>query len=205
MRSRDLNAGIGQGSQAWANDYRDFNQGKNDAYLQAVAQGGNTAGQALQQETALRSVPLNEANALLTGSQVNAPQLQQTQSPQIAPTDVVTAYNNSFNGQMQAYNAQVANQSAQMGGLFGLAGTLGGTALRYAPALLASARRLKRDIVQIGALTSGLPVYEFRYIGDEDRHIGVMAQDVIKVLPEAVHTDPAGFMMVDYDMVAAHG
>ena len=199
MRSRDLNAGIGQGSQAWANDYRDFNQGKNDAYLQAVAQGGNTAGQALQQETALRSVPLNEANALLTGSQVNAPQLQQTQSPQIAPTDVVGAYNNSFNGQMQAYNAQVANQSAQMGGLFGLAGTLGGAALRW------SDRRLKRDIVQIGALTSGLPVYEFRYIGEEDRHIGVMAQDVIKVLPEAVHTDPAGFMMVDYDMVAAHG
>jgi hypothetical protein len=201
MRSRLLNAGIAPGAEAWANEYRDFNQGKNDAWLQAVAQGGNTAGQALQQEAALRAVPLNEANALLTGSQVNAPQLQQTNPTQVAPTDVIGATNGAYANQVNAYNAQMANQSSALGGMFGLAGTLGAAALRF------SDRRLKRDIVPLGALTNGIPVYEFRYIWDDadERHIGVMAQDVVKVLPDAVRTNPAGFMMVNYEMVVRYG
>ncbi len=201
MRSRLLNAGIAPGSEAWANDYRSFNEGKNDAWLQAVAQGGNTAGQALQQEAGLRSVPLNEANALLTGSQVQTPQFQQLPGTNIAPTDVIGATNGAYANQLAAYNAANANNAAGLGGLFGLAGTLGSSAIRW------SDRRLKRDIRRLGALTSGIPVYEFRYIWDDadERHIGVMAQDVVKVLPGAVRVDPAGFMMVDYDMVAAHG
>ena len=57
------------------------------------------------------------------------------------------------------------------------------------------------------ATKNGIPVYEFRYIWDDadERHIGVMAQDVVQILPDAVRTDPAGFMMVDYDMVARYG
>lgn len=202
MRSRLLNAGIAPGSEAWANEYRDFNQGRNDAWLQAVAQGGNTAGQALQQEAALRAVPLNEANALLTGSQVSAPQFQQTGATPIAPTDVIGATNGAYANQLAAYNAQLANQSAGLGGLFGLAGTLGSAAIRF------SDRRLKRDVVRLGAFANGIPVYEFRYLWDDagERHIGVMAQDVAPALPDAVHADPlTGFLMVDYDKVAAHG
>lgn len=196
MRSRLLNAGVAPGSQAWANDYQQFNQAKNDARLQAVAQGGNTAGQALQQETALRAVPLNEANALLTGSQVQAPQLQQTAGTSVAPTDVVGAYNNSYNSQMQAYNAQMANQNASMGGLFGLAGTLGGAALRY------SDERLKTDIRRIGYADNGLPLYTFRYIADpHELQVGVMAQDVEKVKPDSVFHTPRGFKVVNYGTV----
>lgn len=196
MRSRLLNAGIAPGSEAWANDYRQFNEGKNDARLQAVAQGGNTAGQALQQETALRSVPLNEANALLTGSQVQAPQLQQTAGTQVAPTDVIGAYNNSYNAQMQSYNAQLANSNAQMGGLFGLAGTLGGAALRY------SDERLKTDIHRIGYADNGLPIYTFRYKSEPDEiQVGVMAQDVEKVRPDAVFHTSRGYKVVNYGAV----
>lgn len=201
MRSRLLNAGIAPGADAWANEYRDFNQGRNDAWLQAVAQGGNTAGQALQQEAGLRSIPLNEASALLTGQQVQTPQFQPIQGTNIAPTDVIGAVNGGYANQMAAYNAQQAQANAGLGGLFGLAGTLGSAAIRF------SDRRLKRNIRRLGALTNGIPVYSFRYIWDDadGRHVGVIAQDVLKIMPEAVTVNPAGFMMVNYDMVARHG
>lgn len=199
MRSRLLNAGIAPGSEAFNNEQRQFDQGRNDAWLQAVAQGGNTAGQALQQEAGLRSVPLNEANALLTGSQVQTPQFQQTAQTPVAPTDVIGAYNNSYQGQLQAYNAQVANQNATMGGLFGLAGTLGGAAIRY------SDRRVKEDIHRIGAADNGLPLYTFRYKGEPDMEIGVMAQDVEKVQPWAVGEDSRGVKMVDYARIFGNG
>ena len=62
----------------------------------------------------------------------------------------------------------------------------------------ASDRRLKTDIVQVGMLRAGIPLYRFRYIGRKEIHVGVMAQDVLSVVPEAVTTDASGFMRVDY-------
>jgi hypothetical protein len=66
-----------------------------------------------------------------------------------------------------------------------------------------SDRRAKDDILPIGKLDSGLPVYSYRYKGSMLPQIGVMAQDVEKVAPHAVHTDPAsGLKRVDYAAVA---
>jgi hypothetical protein len=74
-----------------------------------------------------------------------------------------------------------------MGGLFGLAGTLGGAAMKYGPGLFAlSDARAKKDIVQIGNAHNGLPLYAYRYKGSDTPQIGLMAQDVEKVNPDAV-------------------
>jgi hypothetical protein len=64
-----------------------------------------------------------------------------------------------------------------------------------------SDRRLKRDIVQVGTLPSGIHLYEFNYIWGGPRYVGVMAQDVLKVMPEAVIIDQYGFYRVDYSMI----
>jgi hypothetical protein len=48
----------------------------------------------------------------------------------VNPTDVLGAYNQQYQGQLAAYNAQQQSNAAGMGGLFGLAGTLGGAAIR---------------------------------------------------------------------------
>ena len=61
-----------------------------------------------------------------------------------------------------------------------------------------SDRRLKADIVQVGLLRTGIPLYRFRYLWSEEVHVGVMAQDVLPIVPEAVTTDAAGFMRVNY-------
>jgi len=53
---------------------------------------------------------------------------------------------------------------------------------------LVSDERLKTDIKPLGTAGSvlGLPAYEFRYKGDKKKRKGFMAQDVQKVLPDAV-------------------
>lgn len=65
----------------------------------------------------------------------------------------------------------------------------------------ASDRRLKRDVVKLGERPDGLGVYAFRYLWSELLHVGVMAQEVLKVKPEAVLTLPSGYMAVDYGML----
>ena len=61
--------------------------------------------------------------------------------------------------------------------------------------------RLKTDIEKVGVSANGLPVYTFRYIGGDAVYRGVMAQDVLKVLPEAVSIMPNGYLAVRYDML----
>ena len=61
--------------------------------------------------------------------------------------------------------------------------------------------RLKTDIRQVGTTAHELPLYTFRYIGEDDRYEGVMAQDVLKVMPEAVSVGEDGYYRVDYAML----
>lgn len=51
-----------------------------------------------------------------------------------------------------------------------------------------SDKREKKDIKPLGNTGSilGLPAYKFKYKGEDKEHVGFMAQDVQKVLPEAV-------------------
>lgn len=58
--------------------------------------------------------------------------------------------------------------------------------------------RLKDGIERVGALPNSLPLYRFRYCFRPDVYVGVMAQDVQAVMPEAVQVGPAGIMRVDY-------
>ncbi|MEP2891144.1 tail fiber domain-containing protein [Tateyamaria sp.] len=60
---------------------------------------------------------------------------------------------------------------------------------------------LKTDIQKIGTTAHGLPLYNFRYIGGDQLFEGVMAQDVLKVVPEAVVQSAYGFYAVDYGML----
>jgi hypothetical protein len=57
--------------------------------------------------------------------------------------------------------------------------------------------RLKRDVETMQAGAS-LPLYAFKYLDDDTEYVGVMAQDVLKVRPDAVSTGPDGFYRVNY-------
>ena len=59
--------------------------------------------------------------------------------------------------------------------------------------------RLKHDIVLLGRLEDGLGYYRFVYNGGHTAYVGVMAQEVQTVMPEAVIRGADGYMRVSYD------
>ncbi|HEY6631598.1 MAG TPA: tail fiber domain-containing protein, partial [Rhizobiaceae bacterium] len=61
--------------------------------------------------------------------------------------------------------------------------------------------RLKTDIEKVGVAANGLPLYTFKYLGGDAVYRGVMAQDVLRIRPEAVSTMPNGYLAVHYDML----
>ncbi|MGY4306388.1 hypothetical protein ACVIJ6_003631 [Bradyrhizobium sp. USDA 4369] len=58
---------------------------------------------------------------------------------------------------------------------------------------------LKRDIVVLGRLGNGIGYYRFSYIGNPKAYVGVMAQDVMNVVPDAVTRGRDGYLRVDYE------
>ncbi len=61
--------------------------------------------------------------------------------------------------------------------------------------------RLKTDIRRVGTAAHDLPLYAFRYIGEPGRYEGVMAQDVLGIMPEAVSVADDGYYRVDYELL----
>lgn len=217
MRTRLINQGIGQGSQAYQREMDTFNQMKNDARMQAVLQGQQygLAGrnQEIREYDAQRNAPLNEFIGLTSGTQVTNPSFASGGNTGMQGVDYAGLVNQNYQNQMAQYNAKQAGSNNMMSGLFGLggsflgaAGSAGGVAPLFAGL---SDVRLKKDILPLGT-ENGFPVYKFKYDTDHDyvRHvnlpdteyIGVMAQDVEKVMPEAVF-ELDGFKRVNYAMI----
>jgi outer membrane immunogenic protein len=65
--------------------------------------------------------------------------------------------------------------------------------------LVISDIRLKRDIALVGHRGDGLGLYRFKYLWSDNLYVGVMAQEVALLYPEAVARDPlSGYLSVDY-------
>ena len=59
--------------------------------------------------------------------------------------------------------------------------------------------RLKHDIVLVGRLNDGLGLYRFVYNGGSKAYVGVIAQDVEQVMPQAVERGTDGYLRVHYE------
>ena len=184
-----VNQGLRPGDEAYGNAMRVFDQGKNDAYQQAQLAALGLGPQLLQEEAMTRQMPLNELNALRTGSQVGMPQFQNQSGPQIQAPNYQNAAAQQAQYQQGLYNAQVGQSNALMGGLF----SLGGSAMT---GLAFSDRRLKSNVKRLGTHPRGIGIYAYDIF--DQREVGVMADEVREVLPEAVVLHPSGYWMVDY-------
>jgi hypothetical protein len=58
---------------------------------------------------------------------------------------------------------------------------------------------LKHDIVPLGHLSNGIGFYRFSYNGSNRTYVGVIAQEVLAVMPHAVVRDRDGSLRVFYD------
>ena len=59
--------------------------------------------------------------------------------------------------------------------------------------------RLKHDIVFLGYLNDGLGLYRFSYNGSDKPYVGVMAQEVERIVPAAVTRGRDGYLLVNYE------
>lgn len=97
--------------------------------------------------------------------------------------------------QERGYPFQVAQFLANIA--MGTGALSGSTTTTTQPSSFFSDRELKHDVKEIGQTNDGLPIYSFKYNGDNRTQIGLMAQDVEKKKPEAVGL-AAGYKTVDY-------
>lgn len=182
------NQGLVPGSEAYDNAMRDFNNAKNDAYTQANTAAINTMPQTYQLASAQYNQPLNALNAIRSGSQVTNPQFGSTPNQQTTTgANLLGAATQTGQYNQGLYNAGVGQANSFNSGLMGL-GAAGITAF--------SDRRLKSNIVRVGTHPLGIGIYAYDIFGRRD--IGVMADEVLAVLPVAVSMHPSGFMQVDY-------
>ena len=91
-----------------------------------------------------------------------------------------------------AYDPSGGNGNSGGGGSGGGGGGGGGSV---------SDIRLKEQIHLVGTTVFGLPLYDFSYIGHAGTYEGVMAQDVLKVMPEAVYKAADGYYRVKYNLL----
>lgn len=191
MRQDLLNRGIREGTPAFEAEMRRFNESRNDAFNQLALTG---RGQAMQELLTSRNQPINEITALLSGSQVQSPQFQSTPQTPVSGVDYAGLVSNN-------YNQQVAANNSMLGGLAGLGGSLiGGWA--KSGFMMPSDRKLKEGARVVGRLENGLPVWAFRYRGGDITMLGLMADEVEQIHPEAVG-EVSGYKAVDYDLAVA--
>lgn len=177
-----VNRGLRPGSTAYNNARDQFLQSRSSAFNNANLNNFNSA---LSSQLQLRNQPLNELLALAGQGQIQNPAFVNTPQTQVAGTDVAGITNSAFNQQMQGYQQ---NQAA-LGGLFSAGASL---------IPLLSDRRMKTDIEPVGKLDNGLTVYVYRYIDGGPFQIGLMADEVAEVHPNAVTRGADGFDRVRY-------
>lgn len=210
------NSGAHPGDPAYDNAMKLFTNQKQQAYQSAqdnamaqgrseqgmlYGEGANTNQQLFGQGYQSAGLPINLLNAMRSGSQVSMPGGQGLGNAGqgnvgIAPTDIQSPMNSAYQGQLNAYNAQTGSNNALMGDI----GTLGSAYM-----MKSSDRRLKKHVFRIGKSALGLPVYLFHYLWDKDTdplHVGVMAQHVERIKPEAVVKNSLGLRFVNYGLIS---
>jgi hypothetical protein len=143
--------------------------------------------QAIAEQMQRRGMSLNEMNALLSGQQVNMPNMPSFAAAQRSETpNILGATQMGYDAALGAANAQ----NAAFGNLLGAGAQLGSAAFMF------SDRRLKSNLKRVGTHSIGVGIYDYTMMGMPQR--GVIAQEVERVRPDLVKRHASGYLMVNY-------
>lgn len=134
METQLSNQGIFRGSEGYKAAMEDLAREENDFRLGAIQAGGaeqsrmyglqsDARDKDIQAQAYLRSLPLNEINALRTGSQVAVPQFQSTQGQNVQAPDLLGATTQQYNSLLGQHNADEARRSSNTQAGLAAAGT----------------------------------------------------------------------------------
>jgi hypothetical protein len=189
------NKGLSVGSEAYQRAMTDLQNNQNSALNQAAYQSvlngqtaySNSLNDQIKAANFGNTSQSNYINQLLSALQnsysgydnaLNTYQIQNGAEQRIAQ-------NRAANSQAQAALGQQVIQSSVQNGL---------------QSYFSSDERLKENITPVGKLNNGLTVYCFNFKGSDVPYIGLIAQEVQKVCPEAVAEGEDGFLRVRYDL-----
>lgn len=185
--------GLPIGSEIFNDQLGEFNRARDTSLLGAARTADLDASNEFQRQYGNKlteyNMPLQQLSGLMGNSQaVGNPQFSNyaqasAQSPDVAG-NTWKAYQANVDAANQK-NSQLWSGVAGLGNLFML-----------------SDERAKEDIKPVGELYDGQQVYSYKYKGDSTPQIGLMAQEVEEVAPDAVH-DFGGVKGVRYDLATA--
>jgi hypothetical protein len=174
MATRGLPSGGAAYDNEFANVQRAQNSARENAALAAVLAGNEAAMRGRAQNLSERGQQFGEMSSILG----RVPGAQQTSLDVVGPANM--AMNNNLAGQQQMQNQKSSNANAA------------------ATAWAASDPRVKENAVVVAEFMPGINIHEFNYIGETERQLGFMSNEVKKVFPDAVRTRPDGIEEVNY-------
>lgn len=192
LETKLQNQGLSVGSEAYQRAMTDLQNAQNDALNQAaynsVSAGQNAFSNSLSDSIAsgnftngARMLPVSEILSLIS----NSP----------SGYDVTQAKFNLLNGAFaDKYQRQRQYDNDQAARLRETAKTAASIAASL------SDIRFKENLHKVGKLDNGLDVYLFNYKNDKTPRLGLIAQQVRKIRPEAVIEDKSGYLSVRYDL-----
>jgi hypothetical protein len=179
--SRERTAQTGRGLRSEAINIGRGLPGQAAQSLNAAIQSGNQA--------------VNSGNATTaTGAQTMGTGVQWQGQSNAALGTWGNTLNMGYQNQLAA-NKQNQDNSSGLGSALGL---IGGLATKFLPF---SDERVKDNITPVGKTDDGQTIYRFQYKDDPEDvwQMGLMAQEVEKVHPDAVYENEQGVKMVDYE------
>lgn len=192
LQDRLVNQGIPVGSEAYSRAMSDMSQTQNDALQQAAYQSVQAGQQARNNEIANNLSIFSAFNPLnnYTGSTAQGS---------------TSMYDNAYKSQLAQFQAQQQAKQNMANGWLNLGTQAGLGVLGMLPSSwLSSDARIKENLRPVGQLFNGLTVYAFNFPGEQTTRIGLVAQEVQQLIPEAVTETDEGLLAVDYDLASQY-
>lgn len=169
--------------------------------LQAASPGHEPSAEQIEQKMGRITAAIRDENAVANGYEelnqvmntVAPPQNPNSAAPSGRDGSRIAANMGDLNTVTRQFVENVAMMNAAMNGQSSTDPAAGGN----------SDIRLKWDITKVGKSPSGIPLYTFRYKDDPEakKYNGAMAQDLLKLAPDAVLVGKDNYYRVRYDLI----
>lgn len=206
------NRGLTPGNPAYDNAMRGLESSQGLTVNNLIGQTGTKA---YELASGMYKMPAELALALGGfGAPASATQDFTSKLPDLQPANLIGATANAQQSLNDQWKAETQKYGDMVGGVGKIAGSMlggwasspsGGAALSsMGPALMGlfSDERLKDDIKPTGSYVNGMQLYSYRYKWEKAHRIGMLAQEVEKVMPNAVF-EIDGIKLVDYSQTLA--
>ncbi len=193
LETRLQNQGITVGSDAYNRAMSNLQNTQNNAYNQAAYQSVLNGQNAFSQSLNNSALSANFGNAAKNNylSQI----ISQLQLGHSGYDNAMNIYNIRHGADSRIAANKQSNTDAQIQSGRDALGTAAQVGL-----MLFSDVRLKENINPVGKLDNGLTVYCFNFKNNPTPQIGLLAQEVMQINPEAVFEDENGYLLLRYDI-----